>query len=88
MRTPLRDDHVDQTEVPEKIEPRPPETFERSDDYAFSRLLFASLTGLAAIVAAMLPWPESWRNVWLAICLFCFVLFCAGLVLLFRGRPE
>jgi hypothetical protein len=92
MRTPLRDDYVGQTEVPEKTKARPPAAFERSDDYAFSKLVFATLAGLAAVVAAifttMLPLPEFWRHVWLAVCIFCFVLFVAALVLLFRGRSE
>jgi hypothetical protein len=36
----------------------------------------------------MLPLPDFWRNIWLAICIFCFVLCVAGLVLLFRGRRK
>jgi hypothetical protein len=90
MRTPLQDDHLDQNEGLEETRTRPPAAFERSDDYAFSKLLFVTLTGLAATIAAifttMLPLPEFWRNIWLAICIFCFVLCLAGLVLLFRGR--
>jgi hypothetical protein len=96
MRTPSQDDNAVQIGAAEQRQKRRRfafgGTFEMPDDYALVMLLFTTLTGLAAIVAAMfttmLPLPDFWRYFWLAVCIVSFGLCVVGIVLLFRWRQE
>jgi CHASE2 domain-containing sensor protein len=62
------------------------------DGYGIGKLCFATAMGLISYVAAVftttLPLSLTWRYLWLAVCVACFLLAVIGVVLFFQRPAE